>query len=228
MFFPRPGTVCGTFLAGLCVLNAGCQSPQRVGRSQPSEATPAFFARAPQSQVLLDAGMEVSWQAQTAQDQPGQVKAGTGMVGPDGTMVIGPYGTCKVAGLNIDQAAQAVEKQLALYLPAPNVQLTATVPSQQANLAFRPARATAPSTGNGETVVMLTGDNAVQPAAVRSADARLISTRPETISRSKVIAVTEAGSAGDGAYQVAPGDAAAAKPSPFEKLRVWIRTNKAR
>jgi hypothetical protein len=117
-------------LAGFCAALAGCQS---------TSPTIPFFARhgsavglarqpTPQTQTVLDPGMEVRWQVRTAKDEPGQVNVGLGIIGPDGTMVIGPYGACRVAGLNVNQATTAVEKHLADYLKAPKVQLTLAGP----------------------------------------------------------------------------------------------------
>ena len=85
--------------------------------------------------------MMVYWQAQPAQQQPGDVTSGTGVVGPDGTMEVGPYGTCKVSGMRLDQATTALEQQLAAYMKGPQVRLSMTAAADPLGLAWRPAHA---------------------------------------------------------------------------------------
>ena len=66
-------------------------------------------------------GMELKWAIRSPVDQPGVVRAGKSVVGPDGTMMVGPYGTCKVAGLTLAQATIEVETQLSPYVKQPHV-----------------------------------------------------------------------------------------------------------
>jgi hypothetical protein len=159
MFSPRASLVC---LVCLCASAAGCQTPSKLAALFSRKETTVAMTRPQnqptpgqptpgQAQVLLDAGMEVQWRVQTAEDQPGQVTSGQALVGPDGTVVVGPYGTCKVAGLSLDQATIALEQHLATYMKTPSVQLSATVSTNlavsanQADLAWRPAPAPGPA-----------------------------------------------------------------------------------
>jgi hypothetical protein len=118
------------------------------------------------SQFFVSPGVELQWQAQTAQDRPGQVTSGKGMVGPDGTVVLGPYGTCRVGGLSLDKATAAVERHLADYMKTPSVRLSATVPNNQsmpmnrADVAWRSARI-----GSSDTAIQTTTTSGVQPVA---------------------------------------------------------------
>src|SRR5262249_8597464 len=47
---------------------------------------------------------------------------------------------CKIAGMNINQAAQAVEKHLSAYFNKPSVRLTAIAPADVAETAWRSAQ----------------------------------------------------------------------------------------
>jgi hypothetical protein len=127
-------------LACLAVSVSGCESTPRLAALFARHDTAVAVERpVVQTQVHLASGMEIQWQAQTSEDQPGQVKNGKGFVGPDGTMVVGPYGTCNVAGMTLDQATKALEQHLALYMKSPSVQLSTTVPANQPNMAWRSA-----------------------------------------------------------------------------------------
>jgi hypothetical protein len=163
---PRACLIC---LAGLCSLAAGCQSTPLVGGMFTRSGTAVAMNKplgqlspnsvpVVQTQLFLDPGMEILWQVATVQSQPGQVSRGTGMIGPDGTVVIGPYGTCKVAGLTLQQAGVALERHLAAYLKNPTVQLSAVLPASQTDLAWRSAR-----TELGQTIVTTSRPSNIQP-----------------------------------------------------------------
>jgi hypothetical protein len=173
MFTPRACVVC---VAGL--LAAGCESTPMV-RSTPmfgglftrheaalAVTRPSVQSPVVQSQFFLNPGAEIQWQAQVAQVQAGQVTSGKGMVGPDGTVVLGPYGTCKVGGLSLAKATTAVEEHLAEYMKTPTVRLSAilpgnqAVPTSRADLAWRSARM-----GSGETVIETANVSGVRPVA---------------------------------------------------------------
>jgi hypothetical protein len=141
MFIPRAGM--RAFLTSLCCLSAGCQTTSTMisalfprHRTEVASEMPTV-----QPEVLLSPGMEVQWQVQTAQNQPGQVNAGHGMVGPDGTIDVGPYGSCQIAGLTLNQATGALEKHLAEFIQSPNVRLSLPVQIESTEIAWRPARA---------------------------------------------------------------------------------------
>src|SRR5262249_20267109 len=128
-----------------------------VAMSRPLNQASTNPAPSVQTQVLLNPGMEIHWQVATAQNQPGQVSKGTGLIGPDGTMVIGPYGTCKVAGMTLQQAGTALEQQLAAYMRSPTIQLSAVLPASQTDLAWRSARIDA-----GQTRVTTSSSSGIQ------------------------------------------------------------------
>lgn len=139
----------GSLLAGLLALSAGCQGPSTfgtalarfdMGSSERSSGIQTVAATGPQrlQQRLIQPGMEVHWVVNTSKEQPGQVRSGKTLVGPDGTMVVGPYGTCKVAGLTIDGAGAALEKHLAAYMKSPSVRLSAAASEHEVELSWRP------------------------------------------------------------------------------------------
>ncbi len=105
-----------------------------------------------QQQIVLRQGNEIQWQANTTQDQPGQVKSGTGIVGPDGTAELGPYGTVRLAGMNLTQATTAVEKHLSAFMATPSVQLSATVTDNSPIVAGRSQRVSQPTYVRSGTV----------------------------------------------------------------------------
>jgi polysaccharide export outer membrane protein len=105
---------------------------------------PAATSQA-QNTALVRPGMELTWDLQTQQQQPGLVRAGRGVVGPDGALVLGPYGTCQVAGQTLEQARRSVEKHLANWVQNPMVHLSAALPSTTSGeIAWRPAAANGP------------------------------------------------------------------------------------
>jgi hypothetical protein len=149
----------------------------------------------------LDPGSEIHWQAQTAHVEPGQVTQGTGMIGPDGTVVLGPYGTCNVGGMTLDRANRVVEQHLASYLDTPTVRLSAVVttdqaaPTLRADLAWR-GTAWEPTTRPAQ------GFAATQGAGVRQATwGQTTARQPETIIVSPETAASQSsGQFGDGTF----------------------------
>ena len=111
------------FFVGLCSLAAGCQSTKSITAMFHRHEAPAEMDKTGQQQLVLRPGTEVQWQVQATDKQPGLVKNGSGTLAPDGTVEVGPYGTCKLAGLNLTQATTALEKHLAVYMTTPSVQL---------------------------------------------------------------------------------------------------------
>lgn len=128
---------------GLCL--SGCQSGSPFSTvmdrlSHPfSSPNSAEIAKKNAQNMPLAQGMEINWTLKTAREVPGQVMAGKSMVGPDGAIEMGPYGTCKVAGLTINQAAQAAEKHMNTYVPNAGVQLSTVVPLKDGEVAWRPS-----------------------------------------------------------------------------------------
>ena len=124
--------LCGSVLAVL-MAGSGCQSTTwfpppfareatRPPAQQSSGHTKTSSAEPPTNSVVTT-GMELQWSIQTPVEQPGLMRSGRSTVGPDGAMVIGPYGNCKVAGMTLEQASKQVEKQLSAYVKQPRVVL---------------------------------------------------------------------------------------------------------
>jgi polysaccharide export outer membrane protein len=67
--------------------------------------------------ILLDPKVTVG----LAQSRATQQIRGEHMIGPDGTVRLGSYGSVKVAGLTLDQAKFAIEQHLSQYLVLPEV-----------------------------------------------------------------------------------------------------------
>jgi polysaccharide export outer membrane protein len=63
---------------------------------------------------------EVYWSIEVS---PGNAMGRTALVGPDGTLELGPYGAVPVAGLTVEQARARIEQHLARYLRGPKVTL---------------------------------------------------------------------------------------------------------
>ncbi len=105
------------------VVANGCQStslfPHPAGQDSQAKSGDARS----QKDLVVRPGMELAWAIKSPVDQPGLVPAGKGVVGPDGSIVMGPYGACKVQGLTMAQAGSAMEKQLSAYVRQPRVLL---------------------------------------------------------------------------------------------------------
>ncbi len=145
----KPWVVEVLLVVGL--IGSGCQStnpipsllsraglPTPPSRPAPDSAVPV--ARSP----IVQPGTELSWEIQTNQDRPDLVRSGHGIVGPDGTMAIGPYGTCRVAGLTLEQAKANLERQLSSWVKNPIVRVSAMIPEAPREIAWRPAGSPAP------------------------------------------------------------------------------------
>jgi polysaccharide export outer membrane protein len=129
-------------LLGLWTTGSGCQTtglprgaPPAV-QVRPATAEPQARAataewRPPVHEIRLVSGVstvigprtEVQWSVEAEQIRPGGRMAGVSVVGPNGAVEIGPYGSIQVAGLTPAQARLVVEKHLARYLARPRVAL---------------------------------------------------------------------------------------------------------
>jgi polysaccharide export outer membrane protein len=77
----------------------------------------------------------------------------TAIVGPDGTLAIGPFGTVAVAGLTPEQARLVVEKHVARYVAHPRVEVRALASTPQRPVEWRAVRGAAPeATEAGDSV----------------------------------------------------------------------------
>jgi hypothetical protein len=108
-----------------------------------------------QPDAKLVRGMEVKYAVTTDQQKQAPVLSGPAQIGPDGTMVIGPYGQFRVEGLTVAQACQLIEKQLQPHLPNPHVQLQLASGNQPANKAL----ASGSTTANATAVSSSTGNS---------------------------------------------------------------------
>jgi hypothetical protein len=196
--------------------------------SQMVQPRSSQMVQARSSQVLLAPGMEVQWATATASEQPGHVRAGQSMVGPDGAIELGPYGSCPVAGLSLDQATRAVEKQLASYMKSPQVRLTTTMPSRPAQPDFRSSRPAAETAhaepASNNAIVVLSGENPAPPVPAQATGDGIMapgpgtptSARPRLFRKSNVVHVnSESGTVYGGTIVEGP----APRPSPLERIR---------
>ena len=154
------------FLLGFCVLAAGCQTASSgrslLARKPSAEKQIASQETTRPSEVVLAPGMEIEWQANPKTAKPGQVHGGKTVVGPDGTVEVGPYGIVQVGGLSLNQASVAMEKHLAGYVKSTGVRLTASAPTTNTELAWRPARST---TGPELVLVSEAAPSVAQPVS---------------------------------------------------------------
>jgi polysaccharide export outer membrane protein len=120
----------------VCLTQAGCQSFSPLhpstwsfkdwqARSQQKPQPPA--APGGQTQVasasVLRPRTPVAWTIAVAAGDPKGVINGRGVVGRDGTLELGPYGSHRIAGMTVAQADTAIEKDLHRYLKNPRVRL---------------------------------------------------------------------------------------------------------
>ena len=104
-------------------------APQPAAKMHPAmAATPLKPALEQGASGFLKPGAQIEWTCQNAQQTPGQVTSGKAHVGPDGSIVLGPYGTCQVGGLSLAQATMAIERHLSPYISRPNVRLSTMMP----------------------------------------------------------------------------------------------------
>lgn len=73
--------------------------------------------------IVWREGMEMQWSVQSATAPANRSMAGKAVVGPDGTVELGPYGSVRVAGLTEQQAQTAVANHVRPYLGDPRVTL---------------------------------------------------------------------------------------------------------
>jgi polysaccharide export outer membrane protein len=118
--------------------SAGCQSiwPFRSTSAPPPSAAPAtetnanhitwlptFHKKSEPPAVVLKPRMELEWNLAENTTKPGSGMNGHSIVGPDGTLELGPYGVVHVASLTLPQAQAAVEKQVRQFVTNPKVVL---------------------------------------------------------------------------------------------------------
>ena len=82
---------------------------------QPNPYTPTNYRFTPRTQV--------HWSIHSMQNEPVRVMAGKTVVGPDGSLVLGPYGQFRVEGMSAKQAALTMEAHLSQFVTNPRVTL---------------------------------------------------------------------------------------------------------
>jgi hypothetical protein len=117
----------------LSTLSVGCQSTSAqkkvapLSKEQPLPAPPppswetshsALYPPAPPpGNPKLVQRMELAYYIVSDQQKQVPIMAGQSQVGPDGTIVIGPYGQFYVTGLTLSQASQVIEQGVRKYTP---------------------------------------------------------------------------------------------------------------
>ena len=181
----------------LCACQLGCASwfGSRTGSGMNTAVTHTTMRRPTENQdsdvLVWREGMEVQWSVQSASAPANQSMAGKAVVGPDGTLELGPYGSVHVAGLTDRQAQSAVANHVRTFVSDPQVTLipvfaTSSVSQVQAGAAsdapnrytvnqtaWRPYQPVAEAPEVADTVVAEPA--ASSPAPVRSLGARIVS-----------------------------------------------------
>lgn len=128
-------------MVGCMVLSVGCTSTSHVGqmlaRQEPHAAANQLTAHSPPASRVMPnsphahvaTGMELEWTVQTDDSTPGVVRSGRSVVGPDGSIVLGPYGTVPIVGMSLEDASLAMEKQMASYVRGPKISLSTPIPA---------------------------------------------------------------------------------------------------
>lgn len=149
-----------------------------------------------------------------AQTSGQQQVAGEHMIGPDGTINLGMYGSVFVAGLTVAEVKEAVEQQLRKYLQEPIV--SATVFSYQSKFYYVISQGA--GLGDGVTKVPITGKETVLDAIAQVNGLSRLSSKKMWIARpvpgghgcDQVLPVNyqeiTAGAASGTNYQLLPGD----------------------
>jgi polysaccharide export outer membrane protein len=128
----------GGLLLFLVLYSSGCHSTtpgstlfSRSNSSLPPAKTASGGPAAPgqpSPTAQVRPGMELAWEIQTLKDEPGLVRSGRAVVGPDGTLILGPYGACLLTGQTLAQARVSVEKHLGAWVKNPTVRLSTVLP----------------------------------------------------------------------------------------------------
>ncbi len=126
---PRPIHL--VFLLGMCVTTPACQiTLPEDGLLQRPEANISLMATPPATPTVISPQTAIQWSALTSQSFPRRGLRGRSVVGSDGRMNLGPYGSVEVAGLTPEQAKAAVLQHLANYqIPQPEVELAVVSPA---------------------------------------------------------------------------------------------------
>jgi polysaccharide export outer membrane protein len=165
MRHPRRGLLPAVALCTLCLAQAGCLSA--LSRRAAPDARAQAVGPAIRPGTMLD------WTV-TGPGQPQGGTTGHSVVGVDGKMEMGPFGSVPVQGLTLARAQPAVERQLRHYLRDPKVELRLAQPRPQPAPAPAAAVAQAPpadiarwSSDDDENLAAARGGLPPRAAAVR-------------------------------------------------------------
>jgi polysaccharide biosynthesis/export protein len=154
----------------------------------------------------------VAWSIEGNRSQPGRVMSGQDAIGPDGRLVLGPYGSVAVNGLSLVQARVAIEQQVAKYVSNPRVTLTvlggASQPAAQ-QVAAKPVVASGGVTPTSYPPVVTSSQPAAPQAPVNGTPWRPVPRGFDTAGGKVVIAST---------WQPIPRAAAAAEPASLNVM----------
>lgn len=143
-------------LIGLFAIGAGCRStgggsgrnwqlwPARgesrgcrlFRRSQPAMPMSPIAPMMPSMDMYapLAPGQNVEWSIESLGDTQQPKMMGQAVVGPDGRIILGPYGEHKISGLSVQQAAARLERDLQTQVKKPRVHLQPVKTSEQPKL----------------------------------------------------------------------------------------------
>jgi polysaccharide export outer membrane protein len=121
-------------LVGIWTTAPGCQSilppaadslpalvqttsrPAQVRGGAPEPPPAQGIALVAAFEPVIEPRTELRWSVESDRLQPSHFMAGKNLVGPDGSVEIGPYGSVSVAGLTCEQARRAIEQHLSPHL----------------------------------------------------------------------------------------------------------------
>jgi len=127
----RDGIVFGiVVLLGAALGGLGCQSSHKaVTRANGDGALPSYTAytsgkvQLGPAVAVLAPRTTVAWSLTCGENDHPQTMNGKDVIGTDGKLPLGPYGSVAVAGLTADQARASIELHLANYVASPKVAL---------------------------------------------------------------------------------------------------------
>lgn len=103
---------------------ANLQVAQNGNGHSAKSVAPGEMTRTAFTPLLIQPKHELFWIVEGGEMPPNASMSGKAVVGPDGTIVLGPYGTFAVANMSVEQAKSAIAKKLTAYVQNPKVTLT--------------------------------------------------------------------------------------------------------
>jgi polysaccharide export outer membrane protein len=172
-------TGCGLFTSSRSsTSNRPAQVANQVPHEPAREHAKSATARAAFTPLVIEPRQELFWTLEATQMPPNSSMNGKALVGPDGTIVLGPYGTFQVANMTVEQARAVIEKQIAAYVQNPKVTLT-IVSAATAATTDRESKGVASSWHDVERSAATTPPITIR--ATNAVDASPPSANPDTI-----------------------------------------------